>query len=480
MAEAHTSPGGEEQVTPSGRRSRWSLRRARGKPGKPITADVATLYVVIALVWGFALIALVPPFQVPDEPAHFYRAWELAQLDYQAGTDGRVSLPGAVVRLPSDLGSGERSWSVSTYSSKRVRQYLFAPIGSQTASVDNASPYGPLGYLPHLLPIEAARLTGHGALAAFYGARLLNLIAAVLLTYLAIRVIPVGKLLIAVLGLLPMTMYETASASPDALAIAGSFLFVAVLLRTLSRASLERRDIAVLAASAALGLNVKPGYAVLVLAALAVPRRAFGSWRRYLSSMAIIIGSTAALAAVLLVTTPRSAPSALVKLLGPDNGVDSGRQLSHVLLHPWGFVQIMHRTLDLWGISYLKSFVGYFGWLTFWLPMTFLFLALLALAIAFSSPEEYRPRWWQRVILVGTAGLGAATTALALYITFTPFGAVTIEGLQGRYFIPCAPFFLLGLYRLPIERNGWRLLIFFVLLALIALATIVTITQYYY
>jgi Predicted membrane protein (DUF2142). len=391
MAEAHTSPSGEEDTTPSGRGSGWSLRRSRGKAGKPITADVATLYVLIALVWGFALAALVPPFQVPDEPAHFYRAWELAQLDYQASADGLVSLPSAVVNLPSDLGSGDRSWSVSTYSSKRVRQYLFAPIGTQRSSVDNASPYGPLGYLPHLLPIEVARLAGRGALAAFYGARLMNLIAAVLLTYLAIRVIPVGKLLIAVLGLLPMTMYETASASPDALAIAGSLLFVAVLLRAMLRASLERSDIAVLAASAALCLNVKPGYAVLVVAALAIPKRTFGSWHRYLSSMAPIIGATAGLAAVFLVTTPRSSPTALNKLLGPNHGVDVGRQLKNVLFHPWSFLEVMHRSLDNWGTFYLKTFVGYFGWLTFVLPMTFVFLVLLAMTIAFSSPEEYRP-----------------------------------------------------------------------------------------
>lgn len=481
MVRAYASAEDDGRSAPSGAGPFLSsVRRARQRAGKPFVADIASIYVLFALVWGFALVALVPPFQVPDEPSHFYRAWALSQLDYQTDGSGLMLLPKSVVTLPADVGSVDRDWNRSSYSPKRFRQYLFSPIGDETATVDDASRYGPLGYLPHILPIEVARLAGHGALAALYGARLLNLITAVLLTYLAIRIIPAGKLLIAVIGLLPMTLYETASASPDALAIAGSLLFASVLLLTMSRATLERRHIAILAATAALSLNVKPGYALLVVAVLAIPKRAFGSWRRYAAGMAVVVGATAGLAALLLFTTPRGAPGQLERLLGPNNGVDPGRQLEYVFQHPWGFARIMLNTLDQSGYFLLKGFFGHFGWLTIALPFSIVFLALVALAIAFSSPDDYTAAWWQRIVLVCAAGLAVVATCLALYLTFTPVGSESIAGLQGRYFIPCAPSFLFGLYRLPVNRAGWRLIAFFSLLALIAVATIITIANFYY
>jgi Predicted membrane protein (DUF2142) len=481
MTETQTSPVGEEETAPSGRgHFGSSVLRARRSAARPVTADVATIYLLLALVWGFALVGLVPPFQVPDEPAHFYRAWELAQLDYQADMGGLVLLPKSVATLPTDVGSVDREWSHSSYSPKRFRQYLLSPIGDATATVDNASRYGPLGYLPHMLPIEVARLAGRGALAALYGARMLNLLTAVLLTYLAIRVVPAGKLLIAVIGLLPMTMYETASASPDALTIAGALLFAGLLLRAMSRASLEVRDIAILAATGALGLNVKPGYALLVVAVLALPKTAFGSRRRYLASMAAILGATAGLAGLLMFTTPRGAPAALERMLGPNNGVDPGRQLEYVLHDPWGFARVILYTFDWSGDFLLKGFVGHFGWLTIALPFSMVFLGLVALVIAFSSSDDYSAAWWQRAILVCTAALPVIATSLVLYLTFSPFGSPTIAGLQGRYFIPCAPFFLFGLYGLRVDRAGWRLVVFYGLLAILAAATIITIARFYY
>lgn len=467
--------------TPGSRQADRTPSRMRKLLGAPITADVATVYLVIALVWGFVLVGLVPPFQVPDEPAHFYRAWQLAGLGYGSASDGLVDIPKSVADLPTDLGSGRASGVlVNGYSPARIRSYLFAPIGAQPATVDNASAYGPIGYVPHLLPIALARLTGRGALTAFYAVRVLNLLAATLLIYLAIRVIPVGKLLIAVLGLLPMTMYEMASVSPDALAIAGSLLFAALLVRAMMRACLGWRDVALLAAAATLGLNVKPGYAVLVVATLAISKSALGTWRRYLAAMAAVIGSTIAVALALIVTTPPRTPAALVRILGSDHGVDPARQLDFLVSHPWTFAAVLQSTLDRWWQDYAIQFIGRFGWLTFSLPSAVVVLVFAVVLIAFASPDDYAPAWWQRAVLVGAAALACTTLAVALYIGFTPVGFGRVNGLQGRYFIPCAPFLFFGLYRASFARMNRRLVFVFCAVGVVALATIATILQFYY
>ncbi len=48
----------------------------------------------------------------------------------------------------------------------------------------------------------------------------------------AIRILPVGKLALLVLGLLPMTLFQFASASPDAALISTAFLFTAIAIRS--------------------------------------------------------------------------------------------------------------------------------------------------------------------------------------------------------------------------------------------------------
>jgi hypothetical protein len=40
--------------------------------------DPASVFAWVALLIGALLVALTPPFQVPDEPNHFYRAYQVA------------------------------------------------------------------------------------------------------------------------------------------------------------------------------------------------------------------------------------------------------------------------------------------------------------------------------------------------------------------------------------------------------------------
>ena len=100
--------------------------------------------------------------------------------------------------------------------------------------------YGPVGYLPQAAGIGLGRLVGAPPLTCFYLARLANLLAAIALLFFAIRLAPFGKQLFVLLALLPMTMFELASVSCDALTISGAMFFTALLLWASVRPTLRR------------------------------------------------------------------------------------------------------------------------------------------------------------------------------------------------------------------------------------------------
>ena len=118
-----------------------------------------------------------------------------------------------------------------------------------------ASTYGPIGYLPQAVGIAVIHVVRGPPLLALYLARMLNLIAAVLLTYFGLRLLPFSKLPIAFLALLPMSMMEMGSLSPDALLLGGCVFFFGLVVACSAKDRLSRRDIALLVFGAVVLLN---------------------------------------------------------------------------------------------------------------------------------------------------------------------------------------------------------------------------------
>jgi len=162
-----------------------------------------------------------------------------------------------------------------------------SPGPSGTVSVaSRVASYGPVGYLPQAVGIGLGRLLGASPLTCFYLARLGNLLAAVALLFFAIRLAPFGKQLFMLVGLLPMTMFELASLSCDALTISGAMFFTALLLWASKRVTLRRVDVRARGwRRSALLLNVKPGYWALVLLVLLIRPAQLGGRIRYVHSL---------------------------------------------------------------------------------------------------------------------------------------------------------------------------------------------------
>jgi uncharacterized membrane protein len=436
------------------------------------------LYLVLALVWGIALVVVMPPLQVPDEPAHFYRAWGLAEGALLPPRDFEEDLPANVWSLleafpvgpiangghyPAHVGPGVQ----------RLLAERISPI--RVAKVTSVPSQNPVAYVPQALGIEIARVTDSSPLGALYLARLVNLLAAITLVFFAIRLAPLGKAIILVVALFPTVISEMASVSPDALMIAGAMFFTGLVLNYSERATLGSRSMLVLLAVACVFLTVKPGYFPMVALVFTLSPQCCSSRKRYAAWLGGIIGAVLAVSALLILATPKAPASAGWP------GADMMPQLEYVLRDPLGFTAVLLHTFSAWGLEYARQMVGVLGWLSISVSPTALFL-LLAVVMILMSGFAWEPSLGarRRATLLTTWAATMVCALLGVYGGVNPVGAPIIDHAQGRYFAPVLPLLLIGLSRLQFRRRSAVVIFLLAVFALVTLTTMRAVWFHYH
>jgi uncharacterized membrane protein len=327
-----------------------------------------------------------------------------------------------------------------------------------------------VGYLPQAAGIGLGRLLGASPLATFYLARLANLFVAVVLLFFAIRVAPFGKQLFVLLALLPMTMFELASVSCDALTISGAMLFTSLLLWATTRPTLRRSDVALVIAGAAILLNVKPGYEALVLLVLLLRPAQLGGRARYLAFAAanVLVVSGVFLIDYLVTGTADRA--------GTDAG--AGEQLMFVLQQPLAFLGILWSSLGNNLLTWTLESIGILGWFTIALPPAlYIFILVAGVAFFVGMEEKVSLQVRQRILLAATGVAVFVTMAVALYV-FLPTSSGELS-FQGRYLAPVWLLLLLSAYGIRFIKRRVSPLSLIGVLLVIMLVNLQTLLTFY-
>ncbi|MFZ4521747.1 MAG: DUF2142 domain-containing protein [Bacteroidales bacterium] len=252
-------------------------------------------YSFLGFSLGFGLLMLVftPPFMVPDEPVHFYRSFQVSEFNM---TKQRDDFPKSLVQLGTIC--DRMQFSTHEKTTRKEILSLGEIKTNPTVRVNKETPDYTLPYLPQAIGIGIGKIFGLTPLWLFYLGRLFNLLASVVLLFLAIRTTPVFKWVFFLLAVMPMTLYQMASLSYDAVTIGLCFLLLATILRhSLSGGkTVTTRDVLVLFLLTILLAAAKQPYSVILLTFLVIPVVNFGSVKRYLAvfaglAMAVVIVS---------------------------------------------------------------------------------------------------------------------------------------------------------------------------------------------
>ena len=449
------------------------------------TIKPETIFILLAVVYGLAFLVIMPPLQVHDENNHFYRAFGLTEghlIPEKVGNEAGFLVPEDVWQLGQSFYSVNKKLTVNDLTSrigiKNNNEYHFADLSHVSVVT-----YSPIPYVVPASAIFLGNLFDLSPLLLTYLARLANLIVWILLVYLAIRIIPMHKWVLLMLALMPMTLSETASVSADSLTIGLSFLLIAYILKLVfdSQKFTKRNFIILMVLGSLIALS-KSIYILIFLLFLLIPVSNFKGYKLKYGILTLILVSLGLIVGIWTrLTTSLYTPFV-------PNWSLSG-QFHFILSHPLNYLNILIGTFLSSGNKYLISFVGTLGDQFINLPFKLVLAYLLMIVfVAVIDKNRFDVTLRQKLIclIIFIFNIGAVTTFE--YLTWTPIGAATINGIQGRYFIPFASLFFLFFYkpshtkfleRLNLESGRYKLLVVGSILITLSLTLFILIKFYY-
>jgi hypothetical protein len=439
--------------------------RRRGRDPLGWFRNPLTTFLLLAIAAGVYLVCVVPHFAGIDEPAHFYRSYQISTGKFLPEKEGSKGFGGACI--PRDVIRAQRADS-RVYAEHQLqgvvdaetgKPIVYAPGPIQPCPTDPSEGFVTFStfpsfvpYLPQAASVFVTRNLGADTDTTLVIARFVVLAMYVSIVGVAIARSPRSKWALAVAGLVPVAVYQSASSiSHDAFTTAIALLVVSSALRALDPpegTSTRALVIEALILSVLLG-SVKPMYVViagLYLLPLLGARRRTDRWPLV---FAPVLG--------VLVSMLWNASAGDV--WKTDAGyffinVDDVTQ-KHELLHsPWDF-----------GVDLVRT--GYHE-LWHWVTQPFTvgpsvtagpgILAILCVAIYVVSSVQRARReapvplgWLQRGLILLAFLIGVVLIGAANYIYWTPPGLDRVEGIQPRYFMP-----LLVLLPVAIGSLPWK------------------------
>jgi uncharacterized membrane protein len=429
----------------------YLLIRCRGG----LVGHVERGFLAISLAAGILMVVSLPANKVSwDEEVHYAETMGLANFHHpihvtdeylrqfitgmytwptnQPGSGPEQRLSDSVLADQTRYGTGKNLWSTDL-NNATVSGYL-----GEAAFVK-------LGELLHL-PFPALFRLG----------RFGNLLLWCVLMTIAIRILPVGKCVLAFLGLMPEPLFLASVYSYDPSCTAFMAIGLALILRMMltdgHRVTWPEYVAAILAF--ALGCTIKAVYAPLLLLGLLIPREHFRNRREEMLMKAGFV-----LAVILLLLSFMLPVLLAPRDIGDTRGGDTSEkgQMAYILGQPLGYAVVLIRSVVRCLPSYCLGenslgTLGHIGQMPFsWILYAGSAVVILTAGAEFaddpvssggrdvvvSESASFRNLTWKRrlvlFLLIAVTGVFVWTS---MYIAFTVPGKTAIEGVQGRYYLP--------------------------------------------
>ena len=394
------------------------------------------IIMIFAIGFGsFLLSAVIPSFMSPDEFDHVKRAYGLSQ--------GQI-----VLESPAQQSSGVRvdtgllqyiDTCCSAWMKNRSHKFSADEIAAgstvQWTGEKMFSPapgtgyYFPLIYAPQAVGLALGKMLGLTIDTSYRLARLLSLATAITLLVWAVFLYEPPLLAIA-LFMMPMTLFQLASASLDAVSSTMAVLVISIFLKIVTH---KYRLPVGLAVVFGMVLFLLISSRVYLLPLLALPFTAYFATKQ---KSLLITGASSTLAVFLwLVIATTSTIDTRVVTGAPTSAI-----VYYYAVNPLEYFKVLYDTLSqphYIGIHF-KTFIGHLGWFDTPLPTRTYFtlssmLALITI-LTFTS-IDFTKHFIARSLLFFSSILSVMLIFLALLVTWNQHPALHIEGIQGRYFL---------------------------------------------
>lgn len=417
------------------------------------------IFLVLALAIGISMAIVNPPLQEADGPDHMWRVMDVA--------NGNVLSP--VVTLNHDGGLAVVPENVNALNFRIAEPDTGEGI-KYTRELDGICfsknkikaefHQGVMSFLfyPQALGYNVAMFFGLSIYKCIVFARIFNLIVYVTLVYFAIRLIPVLKNSLLVLALFPMSIYQGASISPDAMLNGLCFLFVGLCLYYAygEKEKLELKNVIWLGILLAIIFMAKYVYVVLGLLVLLIPKSKFKDNKYYwmcfgISLLPILLSSFISLGIASSTVTSGQA-------------IEGGMtQLQYMQQHPIHIFKVLINTAINKFQDYML-WLNVLGWLNYSLGPLIYIVPMFTMYVLASDVNEINVKVTGKHKFLAFVTFIAICVGIVLgiYISdgrINDVGSDIVVGVQGRYFIPALPVLYLSLLpsKMKNEDNYYHL-----------------------
>ena len=465
-------------------KQQWSLER---------------IYPLAGIFLGILYLAVLPPLSAPDEISHYIGSYQLSNRmmgKEQADDRGNVLLRGTDWFLEDVYGNyiyekdldgiwknagipnEENQWKVLGQELREEAYRMIHGIGLKGEITPQEEKFGqagcsdeeeqtvasghqpvvttPFAYVPQALGITLARIFHLNSIWLAYLGRFFNLLFFVTITTLAMRRLPFGKEILFGVALLPMTLHLSASFSYDVMIMGCFFYFTSVCLDlAYGKEKVEPKDVAVLMALIAVAGPCKMIYGVLMGLCLLIPVKKFGGWTRWALAALAVAGAWGIAMALInskLIANFATASDQVVEWAG-----EVGYSVGFLLHNPGKLIQMFYQTILWQAEMYHLTMVGaYLGNMDQGLDVPYMlvvFFTFCLAALSLRKPgENLIVSGGKRIWIFVVCGACVAAAFGTMLIAWTPVSSLVISGVQGRYFLPFLPVFLMAC------KNDWLIL----------------------
>ncbi len=417
-------------------------------------------FITFASSFGLIILLLTPPFQVPDEIIHFYKAYQISEGNFiSIKQNDRIGgfLPTSIIKITGPF-LGLRWYNHTKTNRKIIFEQFKVPLKDNErtfADFPNNAMYSPVCYIPQALSIFVFRKLNLPPLYIFYGARLFTLLFWIFGIYKAIKIIPFYKWLFALIALLPMSLYINMSLSADVMTNLLSFFFIAYTLKyAYSKTNVTYNNFLILLLLIILLASTKLVYTPLVLLIFLIPKKNFMDKKHYFIQISLVF--------IIAFCTVIFWSIKLNNLYLPYNlynrqfrdaaslieCVNAYAQMEYLTNHNIYIIRVLINSMVQSFDMYFRGYIGTFGWLDTLLPIRFIYLAysvLFGIALIEKS-NTIIINLKQKIIIAISIIITISLVLLSQHLSWNCVGGEIIVTIQGRYFIPVFPLLFILFY----------------------------------
>ena len=412
-------------------------------------------FLLQAILFGTVFNLVFPANEIADEPQHMRTAYKLSNVFLG------IKDAGNEVHMRADDYAYDMSYP--SYTLTDFNQYLSAiskPLKNEELVVAKDDlPYEPTlewarrpivfdtqlyQYTAPALGIAAGRLLHLNTVSMYLMGRFFNLLFYIIMIYISLKIIPIGKSLLYTIALFPMSIQLAASFSRDVFRITIAVLVIAMTLRLFYGEEMEKKKqipfVIILAVAAGLLCPLRT-YVYAVFSIL--PLLIFFYRKNWLNDKVIRIG------AIVMVVLILGAIFAKYVIF-PGNIVEEPHIRSawmdemrytkqYFINHPLDMIAIFRNTFWVKTIWYIDTMIGSsLGWLD--TPVSDILIRLIFCLLFVSVfARSYETKELSKKLRFTLFAMGVMSILMmiaGITVTWTPMSFSYAEGMQGRYFLP--------------------------------------------